>query len=718
MSEALLSSSWYRVAAVRPRLRDHARLHRMRYRGVLWYLLQDPVSNRVHRFTPAARFVIAAMNGTRTVQQLWELTNRQLGEDAPTQDEIIRLLGQLHTADLLLSDATPDATESFERGERQERSTRRRSYMNPLAIRMHFWDPDAFLNRIRPLVDLLWSRWGGLLWLLVVLPALLLLPLQWTELTGNFSDRLLAADNLLLLWLVFPLIKALHELGHAAATKRGGGEVHDLGVLMLVLMPIPYVEASASTVFKSKFYRAVVGASGMLVELFIAALAFYFWMLLEPSPLRAVLFNVMVVACVSTLIFNGNPLLRFDAYYILSDLIEMPNLAGRSLRYLGYLIERYAFGATEVRSTEDNAAEKAWLVGYGVLSTIYRVFVTIAIALFIASEFFVIGVLLALWAVIMMAVLPVFKSVKHAVGSARLRRHRSRVLSVSGGFIAVLLVLLFVVPVPFRTVVEGVVWLPQTAQVRAGHDGFAQRLVATPGTRVQAGELLIELRDPALATQLRVSEAKVAELEAIHGAQLVADRSQAAIALDQLKAERTALAAVRQRIELLSVRAQTAGTFTLPKSQDLAGRFYRQGDLLGYVLDKPQLIARVVVAQEHVDAVRSATNAVQVRLAHQPELVLQARLEREVPGGVEYLPSRALAAEGGGQLATDPRDSSGARTLARTFQFDVALQLVTPELASLYFGERVHVRFEHPSEPLALQWYRGVRRLFLSQFHV
>ena len=718
MSEALLSSSWYRVAAVRPRLRDHARLHRMRYRGVLWYLLQDPVSNRVHRFTPAARFVIAAMNGTRTVQQLWELTNRQLGEDAPTQDEIIRLLGQLHTADLLLSDATPDATESFERGERQERSTRRRSYMNPLAIRMHFWDPDAFLNRIRPLVDLLWSRWGGLLWLLVVLPALLLLPLQWTELTGNFSDRLLAADNLLMLWLVFPLIKALHELGHAAATKRGGGEVHDLGVLMLVLMPIPYVEASASTVFKSKFYRAVVGASGMLVELFIAALAFYFWMLLEPSPLRAVLFNVMVVACVSTLIFNGNPLLRFDAYYILSDLIEMPNLAGRSLRYLGYLIERYAFGATEVRSTEDNAAEKAWLVGYGVLSTIYRVFVTIAIALFIASEFFVIGVLLALWAVIMMAVLPVLKSVKHAVGSARLRRHRSRVLSVSGGFIAALLVLLFVVPVPFRTVVEGVVWLPRTAQVRAGHDGFAQRLVATPGTRVQAGELLIELRDPALATQLRVSEAKVAELEAIHGAQLVADRSQAAIALDQLKAERTALAAVRQRIELLSVRAQTAGTFTLPKSQDLAGRFYRQGDLLGYVLDKPQLIARVVVAQEHVDAVRSATNAVQVRLAHQPELVLQARLEREVPGGVEYLPSRALAAEGGGQLATDPRDSSGARTLARTFQFDVALQLVTPELASLYFGERVHVRFEHPSEPLALQWYRGVRRLFLSQFHV
>jgi putative peptide zinc metalloprotease protein len=718
MSEALLSSSWYRVAGVRPRLRNHARLHRMRYRGVLWYLLQDPVSNRVHRFTPAARFVIAAMNGARTVQQLWELTNRQLGEDAPTQDEIIRLLGQLHTADLLLSDTTPDATESFERGERQERSTRRRSYMNPMAIRLHLWDPDAFLNRIRPLIDFLWSRWGGLLWLVVVLPVLLLLPLQWDQLSGNFSDRLLAANNLLMLWLVFPLIKAMHEFGHAAATKRGGGEVHDLGVVMLVLMPIPYVEASAATVFKSKFYRAVVGASGMAVELFIAALAFYIWMLLEPSVLRAVLFNVMVVACLSTLIFNGNPLLRYDAYYILADLIEIPNLAGRSMRYWGYLIEHYAFGVSDAQSSEDSAAEKAWLMAYGVLSSIYRVFVTIAIALFIASEFFFVGVVLALWAVVMMAVVPVFKSLQHVVASPRLRRHRRRVLVVSAGFIAALLVLLFVVPAPFRTVAEGVVWLPQSALVRSGHDGFFERLVAVSGTRVQAGELLIEQRDPVLVTALRVSEAKVAELQSIYGKQMVADRSQTAIALDQLNAERRTLASVRQRIDTLSMRAQTAGTFIVPRPQDMVGRFYRQGELLGYVLDKPQLIARVVVAQEDVDAVRSATNDVQLRLGHQPDRVLQGRLEREVPAGAEYLPSRALAAEGGGQLATDPRDTQGARTMARTFQFDVAVQAAAPELANFFFGERIHVRFEHPPEPLAFQWYRNVRRLFLSQFHV
>lgn len=718
MSESLLSSAWYRVAAVRPRLRRHARLHRMRYRGALWYLLQDPVSNRVHRFTPAARFVIAAMNGERSVQQLWELSNRQFGEDAPTQDEIIRLLGQLHAADLLQSDATPDATELFDRGERQESMMRRRSFMNPMAIRLHLWDPDAMLNRIRPLIDLLWSRWGGMLWLAIVLPALLLLPPYWSELSGNFSDRLLASDNLLLLWLVFPLIKAAHEFGHAAAVKRGGGEVHDLGVVMLVMIPVPYVEASASTVFKSRFQRAVVGASGMAVELFIAAIAFYFWLLIEPSPLRAILFNVMVVAGVSTLIFNGNPLLRYDAYYILSDLLEMPNLASRSTRYWGYLIERHAFGVTDASTPEDKRVEKVWLAVYGVLSTIYRVFVTIAIALFIASEFFIVGVLLALWAVVAMAVMPVFKSVKHLIGSARLRQHRPRVLAVSVGVCAVLIVLFFVVPAPFRTVAEGVAWLPQSALVRAGHEGFVEQLVATPGQRVQAGELLVQVRDPALESLLRVSEAKVAKLEAIFSAQFVVDRTQAAIARDQLDAEKMARAALRERVDLLSVRAQSSGTFTVPKPQDMAGRFFRQGELLGYVIDKPQLIARIVVEQASVDAIRAATTQVLVRLAHQPDLILRGRLEREVPAGDEYLPSRVLAAEGGGQLITDPRDAKGARTLARTFQFDVAVEVPSAGASPIFFGERVHARFEHPPEPIAYQWYRSVRRLFLSHFHV
>src|SRR5437762_3437747 len=221
MSAPLLSNAWYRVAALKPRLRSHARLYRHRYRGEVWYLLQDPASGRVHRFTPAARTLIAAMDGARSVQEMWEIANRTLGERAPTQDQVIQLLGQLHAADLLQSDVTPDVAELFARGEREVKARRQRSFANPMALRIPLWDPDAFLGRIRGLIGLVWSGWGGMLWLAIVLPALFLMPMHWPELTNNFSDRVLAVDNLVALYLVFPVIKLLHELGHAPATKIG-----------------------------------------------------------------------------------------------------------------------------------------------------------------------------------------------------------------------------------------------------------------------------------------------------------------------------------------------------------------------------------------------------------------------------------------------------------------------------------------------------------------
>src|SRR5436190_15296936 len=433
MSAPLLSNSWYRVASLRPRLRAHVRLHRHRYRGEVWYLLQDPASGRVHRFTPAARTLIAAMDGGRSVADIWELANRALGERAPTQDQVIQLLGQLHAADLLQSDVTPDIAELFARGEREVKSRRRAAYANPMALRLPLWDPDAILERLRPGLDLIWSRWGAALWFAVVLPALFLVALHWPELSNNFSDRVLSVDNLVVLYLLFPVIKAFHELGHASATKAGGGEVHDMGIILLVLMPVPYVEASAATAFRSRRRRAVVGAAGMAVEMFIAALAFYVWLAIEPGLLRAVLFNVMVIAGVSTLLFNGNPLLRYDAYYILCDLIEMPNLQARALRYWTYLAERYALGVREAEAPIASRGEKAWFVFYGMASSTYRVLVTVVIALFIASRFFIIGVLLAAWALVAMAVLPLARAARHVLASPRLRKRRRRAIGVTFG---------------------------------------------------------------------------------------------------------------------------------------------------------------------------------------------------------------------------------------------------------------------------------------------
>jgi putative peptide zinc metalloprotease protein len=715
MDAPLLSNWWYRVADRKPKLRSHARLYRHRYRGEVWYLLQDPASTRVHRFTPAARLIIALMDGERNVAQLWEIANKHLGEDAPSQDDMIQLLGQLHAADLLQSDVTPDVAELFTRGERQDRVRNRQSFANPMAIRLPLWDPDKFLNHFKGLLGLIWGRWGALVWCAVVLPAFFLVSPHWPELTNDLSGRVLAFNNLFALYLAFPVIKALHELGHATAAKAGGAAVHDMGIVLLVLVPVPYVEASATSVFKSKYKRAIVGAAGILVELFVAALAFYLWLLIEPGPVRAVLFNVMLIASVSTILFNGNPLLRYDAYYILADLIEIPNLAARSARYWGYLIERYILGIRETEPPNASISEKAWFAFYGLASTIYRIMVTVLIAIFIAGQFFVIGVLLALWAVGAMAIFPLIKAVRHLAYNPRVRRHRSRAIAVVTGIVFALGTFLLFVPMPYHSHAEGVVWLPEQAMVRAGANGFLGELLVEPGTRVLKGDALVRCYDPAVQAQQRRSEAKVAELEAEYTAQFATDRSKAQIARDKLDSERTSLALIRERAAELVVRANSDGVFIAPQMADMPGRHYRKGQLLGYVIGKVQPVVRVVVPQDAIERVRLATDRVRVRLVDQPEAVLEGKVLRAVPAGGEYLPSLALAAEGGGEIATDPRDTKGPKALQRMFEFDVELD--GSEHID-HFGQRAFLRFEHLMQPLSVQWYRSIRLLFLTSFNV
>lgn len=715
MSAPLLSHLWYRVADLKPMLRSHARLHRHRYRDQTWYLLQDPASGRVNRFGAASRLVISLMDGTRTVSQIWEIANRRLGEDSPTQDEMIQLLGQLHAADLLRSDVNPDVAELFDRGEKEEKARYRRSFGNPMAIRIPLWDPDAFLNRFPALINLIWSRWGAALWLAVVLPAAFLILPHWPELSHNFSDRLLAVDNLVVLYFIFPVLKGFHELGHATATKARGGEVHDLGIILLVMLPVPYVEASASTAFRSKYQRALVGAAGVAVELFIAALAFYLWLLAEPGVFRAALYNIMVIAGVSTLIFNGNPLLRYDAYYILADLTEIPNLASRSLRYWSYLLERYVLGVKELEAPVATRAEKAWFVIYGAASSIYRVLVTIFIALFIAGRFFFIGVILALWAVGVMAVLPVIRGLRHMTGSPRLQRHRTRAISVSVAAVVLIGGFLLYIPIPYHTQAEGIIWLQEQALVRAGANGFVSEILVQPGTHVSKGDPLIRFVDPQLVAHLRIGEARVAQWRASYTSELVDDRVKAELSRQRLLAEQADLAVTRERASELTVAARTDGTFIVPQMLDLLGRYYHQGDLMAYVIGSAPPLARVIVPQDAIDRVRVGTDRVRVRLVDQPGTVVTGRIVRAVPGGDEILPSKALAVEGGGEIATDPRETKGAKAMQRMFQFDVALDLVGPVT---HFGQRVYVRFEHDDEPLSVQLYRRVRLLFLSRFSV
>jgi len=715
MAQPLFSPSWYRVAALTPKLRTHAQIHRHQYRGETWYVLQDLSSERFHRFSPAAYFIIGLMDGKTTVQQIWDRALAQLGDDAVTQDEIVQLLGQLHAADVMQCEVSPDTAELFRRREKQEQATTVKRALSVFAWQIPLIDPDRLLDRLLPLVRP-FSGWAGvLLWCVVVGAGLVTAGAHWRELSEDVLDRVLVPENLLVMWLVFPVLKLAHEFGHAFAVKTRGGEVHEMGVMIMVLTPVPYVDASAAWAFRSKWQRVVIGAAGMMVELFIASLALFLWLSAEPGVFRGVLYNVILIAGLSTVLFNANPLLRFDGYYILMDWLEIPNLRQRSTQYWAYLAERYLFGRREAEPPLATRGERAWFLGWSAASFVYRILVVVAILLFLGEQSLLLGVAFAVLTAATWFVVPGVKIVNYLLNSPRLRRVRRRALTA--GLIVALgaVTAVFLVPIPMRTTAQGVVWLPDEGFVRVGADGFVDRVPAKPGGWVKPGDVLVEMSDIELATELKVLEARVRELDAKHREQAATDRVRAEILDEERRFAAQNLERGRERARELVIASKAEGEFVYPRASDAPGRFLKKGELLAHVVNTDAIIVRAIVSQQDIDLVRNATRGVEIRLAEHVPHTIRASLKRVVPSATDQLPTAALGTQGGGAVAVDPSDREGRKAMQRVFQVDV--ELPRGERAPRV-GGRAYVRFDHGWAPLGVQWYRRARQLFLARFNV
>jgi putative peptide zinc metalloprotease protein len=310
--------------------------------------------------------------------------------------------------------------------------------------------------------------------------------------------------------------------------------------------------------------------------------------------------------------------------------------------------------------------------------------------------------------------MPVIKQAGFILTGPRLQRNRLRAVTTSSILLVTVAGFLLAVPFPLATHAQGVVSPPDHSELRAGTDGVITRLVARPDSIVSRGDPLIETEDPFLQTELRILEARLRELETRQAALKVAgDRVKAEILDDEIKLLRADISRTREQVDALLIRSPDNGIFLLEQARDLPGRFVRQGEALGYVarLDRPTV--QVAIAQADIGLVRSGTEAVSVRLAGQLDRAIPASIVRQAPAAVKRLPSPALGPLGGGPFPVEPNDPDGLRATEEVF----AMELTLP-VSVKYLGERVHVRIDHGSEPLAWQWYRRFRQLFLKRFNV
>jgi len=715
MTDSVFSTYWYRVANLKPMLRDRAKISRHVYRGQTWYLLSNGFNGGNHRFNAAAYTLIGRMDGRRTVEEIWQNASNLSVDAAPTQDEVIGLLGQLHEAGLIQVDIPPGTVELIRQVQGQPSSSWKSRVSNPFFMRFPLWDPDRFLKKWGFLTAPLLTRGAFILWLLIVLSALAAAVMHWPELSGSLADQLFLPHNLVLLWLVYPLVKIFHEFGHGFAVKKWGGDVHEMGIMLLALTPIPYIDASASTSFPDKRHRIAVAAMGMMVELLLASLALLVWLNVETGLVSSLAYKVMLIGGISTLLFNGNPLMRYDGYYMLADLIEIPNLGQRSTRYLGYLLQRCLLGIETAESPVTAPGEQGWFLIYGPIAFCYRIAIMLGLVWIVSSRFFIIGVLIALWGAVSLLLLPALRSLSRFLDSPAARSRRSRLALVGGTAILGIVLLIFVIPMPLWTTTQGVVWLPEQSMIRAGTDCELVEVLASVDQEVARDVPLLRGVDPFLEVEVDIYRARLQELYAVYNAQPLRQRVKRKILLDDIKLIKDDLQQAEEKLAQLLIRSPARGSLVLIDARNLPGRFVKKGELLGYIVAEHRPTIRAVVSQANIGLVRGRVTNIEVRLAERPALSLRADLERIIPAADLDLPSAALGTGGGGVVPIDPIDPDRLRALESLFQLDLSLP---DPVKDPHIGGRAYVRFEHGTMPLAMQWYRSLRQLILWKFYV
>ncbi|MCE9591964.1 MAG: efflux RND transporter periplasmic adaptor subunit [Planctomycetes bacterium] len=723
MDRPTFSQSWSRVSRLTPMLRPHVHIHRQLYRGEPWHIVHDPITNQFFRLNPVAYHFIGLLDGRRQVDDAWRMTLDRFGDSAPTQNEVIGLLGQFNEANLLRVDLPADAEQLLKRQRRRVMRQWGGQFLSIMSLKFPVFNPDKMLRWLSPLFRPFLSKWGLIAWALLVLSAIVAI-LPHTGKLFNDATNVLAPANWAWMALMFTLIKAWHELGHGLVCRRFGGMVPEVGVMMLVLLPAPYVDATSSWNFPSKWHRVLVSTAGMMFELLLASIACFIWVheqQVSPGSLTQQLaYNVIFLSSVTTILFNANPLLRFDGYYILSDILEIPNLYQRAGKELCYLVQKYAFGMPNAQSMTTLPGEQALLVTYSIVSQFYKVLIMFSISLFVAAAIPSLGILLAIWTISAWAIVPVAKFGHWLIINPSLDRQRPRAIAVTALFVATLVVSLGMIDVRDHRRAIGVVESAGRADLNIQTDGFIRKVLVEPGQRVHAGDVLVISDNPELRSfhdelAAQLDGLMVAQRETLSKQPIESSRNQV-----KIETIREQIAELDKRLAELTLRAPCDGVVVGAIRPSLEGQFFRRGQPLGQIEDLTDLRVTAMVDQEQNAApFFSPIQTVELRTASRIDRVIESKLIKAFDSGRSQLPHPSLSVQGGGTIATDPEDRKGATTQQPQFELWLELPPGVQDAPLCYPGERVNIRFTLETRtPLAIQWYRRIRQIVRERLSV
>jgi putative peptide zinc metalloprotease protein len=690
------------------------------YEGMTHYVIKDPLALKYFRFKIEEYYLLQQFDGKQTLQEVKKAFERKYRPQTISIEDLTRFVAQLHEAGIILIDSGEQAKVLIRR-RRKNRWRKVWSFLaNILFIKIPIIDPEKLLTGMYPYFRWIFTRTFIALTTFSMLMALTLVGSQWK----TFYDKLPDFQSFFTWWTIFyfwiclAVVKIIHEFGHGLTAKHYGGEVHEMGILFLVLTPALYCDVTDSWLLPNKWRRIWISAAGIYVECFLASIATFVWWYSTPGMINSLAMATMFICSVNTIMFNANPLLRYDGYYVMADWLEIPNLRIKSTQFFAYLVQEKVLGLEIPVQSYMPRSRRILFVTYAAASYIYRWFVTFAILWFLSQvlkpyKLEAVSYLLAVGALFPLLGMPFYQIVKFFRTPGRMRKVKKVRASAFAAAAIALLTAILLIPTPLRLQGTLVLKLAKPDQIYAQVEGRLDEMPVKNGEWVKKDTVLAKLKNPQKEKELseRQQDCDINWFKARWFGQGSEPEDRAQSKTHQEFAEKLekVIAEINLNLGKLTLISARDGQIVGAPHREHVGEWIKPGKAFCEVGDPHHLEAHILIDQSDIDLIR-VDNPAWVKVYGKSEVTYKSHVSEIATRNREELPTEMSNMAGGEIASKQDKKTGSAKPI--TPVYEVIIPLENPKLV-LEPGLRGFAKIN--SDPHTMAWW--LWRLCSSKFN-
>ena len=684
------------------------------------YVIEDAVRGKFYQIGANEFELVSRFDGKSTVGEVLNRINAK--RKSPLKQESVDQICYWLSQNNLVRVAGFDSCKRLGQQVKSMQKQKVLSFVNPISIKFKLFNPTRLLDASQKYLQWIFSFSFAMIWLVTGTVGLYFLFGNWERLSQS-SVGIFAEGRWVWMLVVWLVLKAIHEWAHGIACRRYGGEVPEAGMLLLLFTPMPYVNVTSSWRFGNRWQRFIVAGAGMYVELFVSFIAMILWANVANPLVQDVCFNIFFLSSVTTILFNANPLMRFDGYYMLTDLLNIPNLYTKGLGWFTDRMKNLFFGTPKSKGICPSN-ELPIVRVYGASAFCWKVLVCCTLLIAASVLFYGVGILMAVAAGILWMVMPVWRFFK-SIFAVPNRNYSVARIAVSSICLVVLIGSVFTwLGSPAKKSAPAIVQFAEEGILRAGGDGFIDKVLVTNGQRVKQGELLLSIRNNELSTQVKNLERLVEEAEIqsriYTGSQELASAQTSLRKRDSLLNQ---LAEKQEQLQNLQLTAPFDGIVFRRNLSSIEGQYHSHGTELLRIARSTSQKVIVSIEQNDLDSIQGQEGSL-MKVVMPGVPTFQASITNIESRATDQPTHKAFCASYGGPLPvkqlTDDREESPNESAER-FQllsprFEVELSIEPNSNASLNCGQLGRAFFETKRQSLGQYFYLESCAWFRRQF--